>query len=46
MKRFDSIGGIDKTEPVTKLRIGWPSILILLVISNIVLYLKYKVSNN
>jgi hypothetical protein len=42
IKRFDSIEGLDKSIPADNERIGWISILILLIISNIVLFIKNK----
>ena len=42
IKRFDSTEGLNKPEPVNNEKIGWISILILLFISNIVLFIKYK----
>jgi len=42
IKRFDSTEGLNKTEPVNNEKIGWISILILLIISNIVLFIIYK----
>lgn len=42
IKRFDSMEGLTKTEPVNNERIWWISILIILIISNIVLFIKYK----